>query len=89
METTEPLTPQQKRRAYYLANRERYNERGKQYYAAHKEKALEYAKKYKQEHKERLTAYECEKLTCSCGMAYMRKHKARHERSKKHQNALA
>ena len=44
----------------------------------------EYDKQYRQDNKQ----YRCEKLLCECGKEYTRQHKARHEKTKTHQNYI-
>lgn len=86
METTQQTTQKDaaKRKAYYLANKERLNERARHYYQVNKERAMEYNRKYKLENKEKLAQYDTAVIPCECGHSYMRKHRARHLKSKRH-----
>ena len=65
---------------YKMENKEQIKEKGKQYRMENKEKI----KKYREKNKERLT----EKHNCDCGGHYMLKHKATHEKTKKHLNFI-
>jgi hypothetical protein len=56
----------------------------KQYNEQHKEHILEHIKKYNLANNERIKKYNNTVLICQCGCSYTRKHKVRHERSKKH-----
>ena len=44
---------------------------------------------YKEEHKEEIKSRKIEKLTCECGVIYARTNKARHIKSKKHQDFIS
>ncbi len=46
----------------------------------------QYMKQYRQEHKEEIQAQQNKKIECSCGGKYTQKHKARHNRTRIHQN---
>lgn len=56
----------------------------KEYIETHKEDKKEYDKKYREENKEQLKLKHQEIITCCCGSELTKKHKLRHERSKKH-----
>ena len=69
---------------YNEDNREHILEHMKGYYKKNREKRLEYNEKYKQQNKDKLS----EKNTCLCGGKYGYSDKARHLKSKKHQEYL-
>jgi hypothetical protein len=65
----------------------------KQYYQKHKQVILQnlrqYLKQYRQTNKERIAEYKKEKMTCECGSRFRKDDKARHYRTKKHQQYIA
>jgi len=71
---------------YNQDHKEERSEYHKQYYQDHKEERLEYNKQYKEDHKEELSEKQKQKYTCGCGSTITKQNKARHERSKKHQD---
>ena len=72
-------------------NKDKLYEYKKQYYkdTSNKEHHLANCKKYKEEHKEELNKKQKEKFTCECGVIYARTNKARHIKSKKHQDFIS
>ena len=66
-------------------NKERIAEQKKYLYDRNKEEILEYQKKYREENKERIQERKQKTYECRCGVISLLDHKARHERSKKHQ----
>lgn len=60
----------------------------KEYNKDNKDKIKEYQDEYRDNNKDKIKAYKGEKLICSCGKSYSRRHKARHERTKKHQQFI-
>jgi hypothetical protein len=71
------------------ANREKLKQYQKQYHQANKEQILHQKKQYYEDNREKITQRMKEKLTCECGGVHSRMHKARHERSKKHQEYIS
>ena len=62
----------------------------KQYREAHREKRNEYSKQYCEQHKAEIEAKRSEKVTCDvCGSVVRKCGIAEHNKTKKHQNALA
>ena len=60
----------------------------KKYYIDNREVRLKYIKEYYIDNKEHLTILKKEKFICDCGGEYIRTNKARHFKSKKHQEYL-
>ena len=60
----------------------------KEYYTNNKEEHLKYLKEYYIDNKEHLTILSKEKFVCECGGEYIRANKARHFKTKKHQEYL-
>lgn len=73
----------------YEANKEGRAQYNKQYYEDNKERILQNVKQYREENKEQIKQRKNEKITCECGCTYTHVNKARHARSKKHQQYLA
>ena len=69
---------------YYDENKEHKKAQSKQYYDENKEHKKAQSKQYYDEHKEEITA----KHNCDCGGIYSMVHKARHMKSKKHQDYI-
>ena len=93
----------QQKREHHHRNKEKISEQKKQYYQDRKEYFLEKAKKYQEENreeckekskahyeknKERISEQRKVKILCHCGMTYTHCNKARHLKSKTHQNYL-
>tara|TARA_R110000803_G_scaffold60768_1_gene120210 strand:- start:302 stop:889 length:588 start_codon:yes stop_codon:yes gene_type:complete len=70
---------------YYEDHKEYLNEYNKNYREDHKEDKKEYDKKYKEDNKEVIKAKKSVKHICPCGGKYSHNHKARHEKSQRHQ----
>ena len=75
--------------------KERMKEYNKEYYKNNKEILKEKRKKYRENNKEKIKEYRennkekiNKKINCVCGSLFMKKHKKRHERSKKHQKYI-
>lgn len=73
---------------YYQKNRERIKERVKQYADNNKEKIKEANKCYREKNNEKIKAHKSQKCECICGGHYIHCHKARHLRTKKHQDYI-
>ena len=56
----------------------------KEWCKENKEKVVGYTKKYREKNKEIINEKQREKFNCECGGKYIRVHKLRHEKSKKH-----
>lgn len=59
-----------------------------QYYQDKKEHFQEYKKVYNQANKDIIYAKRSVSIICNCGMSYTLRHKARHEKTKKHQEYI-
>ena len=82
----ERITEYQKQ--YHQENKEQLKEYRKQYRDEHKEELVEKSKQYREKHKEEIAARKKQQHICECGIIFTNCHKARHERSKKHQDFL-
>jgi len=60
----------------------------KEWREENKEELVKYSKKYGDEHKEQIAEYKKEKYDCPCGSTLCKGAKAKHEKTKKHQNYL-
>ena len=65
--------------------REERLEHMKQYYEENKDKINEQMKQYYRENKEKINEKQSQKHDCECGVAYTQSNRARHLKSKKHQ----
>ena len=72
----------------YANNRETIKEKVKKYREENKDIIREKKKKYREENKEKIKAKRSKKCICECGKEYTHDHKARHEKSKKHQDYI-
>jgi hypothetical protein len=72
------------KKEYYIENKEQIKEKCKEYRIEHKEKIKEKNKEYRIENKEKID----EKITCECGSTYIKRHKCRHIKTKKHQDYI-
>jgi hypothetical protein len=66
-------------------NREHRSEVKKKYYEQNKQQISEKVKEYREKNREQISERKKEKYTCECGNIICKSHKARHERSQKHQ----
>ena len=74
---------------YRMKNKEKIAERSKVYREINKDKLTEKSKIYRENNKDEIYAKKNEKHSClMCGGRYTTCHKALHERSVKHQNAM-
>lgn len=93
----------QKKNKYYQDNKEQLKKKNKQYYQDNKEQIKKYkteyidrnrdqinekAKIYRKENKSIINSRRSQSFICECGQSYTLRHKARHERSQKHQEYL-
>jgi membrane-bound lytic murein transglycosylase len=69
---------------WYEKNKEHIKEHSKEYYEENKEHMKEYSKEYRQKNKERVN----EKFDCECGGKFIRKNKAKHKKTTRHQRYL-
>ena len=74
----------EKQKKYYEENKDTILERNKEYYEDNKDKILEEKKEYYKENKDKIN----EKMTCECGSIFRKSDKARHLKTKKHQNYI-
>ena len=72
----------------YYENREKYIELGKTYRANNREKRNTKSKEYHEKYKDKLNKKKSEIIICQCGTSATYSHKARHYKSKQHQNWL-
>jgi len=73
----------------YRENNKEYKKKtNKEYHENNKKKLNEYSSKYRQKNKEILNKKSKEKFNCICGGQYIKAHKSRHLKSKKHQTFL-
>jgi hypothetical protein len=74
---------------YREKNADKLKELKKLYAEKNKDQLIEKNKKYREENKEKIQAHKSESHICTiCGSSYTNCHKARHERTKKHLQAL-
>jgi hypothetical protein len=78
----------EKKKQHYEDNKEVIAEKNKQHYEDNKEVIAEKHKKYYDANKEVIAEKNKQKIECTCGKIYTLRHKARHERSKKHQEFI-
>ncbi len=74
---------------YREDNKEERHEKAKQYREANNDKIKERDNKHYALHKEEIQAKRKVKINCGCGTTYSKNHKARHEKSIKHQNYIS
>jgi aminopeptidase N len=68
--------------------KEQKKELNKEYREENKEEIKKKCKEYRKEHKEELKQHNSKKYTCACGSELRWDYKAKHERTKKHQEFL-
>ena len=73
---------------YYENNKDKIKENSKEYRENNKEHYKEYWKEYRENNKEKIKEYRKNKITCECGRTITLLHKARHEKTKVHQDAI-
>ena len=74
---------------YLEANREQLSQQRKSFREANKERLQEVSRNYREKHKEQAQAKKSQSHICTiCGKSYTNCHKARHERTKQHLQAL-
>ena len=78
----------EKCKEYYKEHKEEIKEKCKVYYEEHKEEMNKQSKVYNEEHKEEIKKQQSKKYTCACGSELCWGYKAKHERTKKHQEFL-
>ena len=69
-----------KRKEWYLNNKDKEIERSKQYYLENKESRLEYNKQWRKDNKEKFD----EIIKCECGGKYVIRNKTRHLKTTRH-----
>ena len=72
----------------YEDNKEYIKQKNNQHYHQNKETLSISHKKYRDEHKEEINAKQNQRCQCECGMTYTKRNKARHLKSKHHQNFI-
>jgi hypothetical protein len=80
----------ERRKQYYLENKEKMKEYARKYNEAHHEGYLDYHKRYNQvpEVRKKLLAYLKEKVECKCGHAVCRVNVKKHLATKLHQKRM-
>jgi hypothetical protein len=73
---------------YREKNKEYYIEYSKEYRENNKDKINEKKKEYYENNKEKINEWRMQRITCECGRTTIFCNKARHERSKFHQDAI-
>jgi hypothetical protein len=76
------------RKEHYEANKSQILQKHKKYYESNKEQINQNKKLYYQNNLEVIRAKQNAKTICHCGGHYLHSHKAKHERTKKHQLSL-
>jgi hypothetical protein len=79
---------QQYNKQYHIDNKEKISKQQKQYRIANKEHYQQYNKQYNIKNKEKIREHQYQKHNCECGKIYTQSHKARHIKTKKHQNYI-
>lgn len=74
---------------YYEANKEKLSIKKKEYHEANKVKISIKKKEHYEANKEKILLQKKQKITCECGSSFSISVKARHYRSKKHQNFIS
>jgi hypothetical protein len=74
----------EKSKLYYNDNKEYFEKKRKEYYELHKEELAEKKKIYIVLNKEKIKEQNSEIIECQCGTSFVKKSKARHEKSLKH-----
>ena len=78
----------EKNKEWYLENRDKILEKKKEYHLENRDKISEKKKEYRLENRDKISEKKKEKMTCVCGSTFRICAKARHEKSKKHQQFL-
>jgi molecular chaperone DnaK (HSP70) len=78
----------QQQKEYYETNKEQILEINKQYREKNKDKIKQQKKEYIEANKHKIQEKMKQKFTCACGSDYTYGHKARHERTTKHQQYI-
>jgi hypothetical protein len=71
---------------YYQKHADEQKAKHKQYYQEHADKIKTKISQYRQEHADDIKSKKAQKFECDCGGKYTHNHRARHERTKTHQN---
>ena len=72
----------------YETNKENIKAKSREYHNNNKEKCNARSREYRAKHKKELNAKAKQKYQCECGGRYIKTHKARHLRTKKHQDFI-
>ena len=78
----------EEKKQYYQDNAEYFKEKSRQHREENKERCNENSRKYYEKNKDKINEERKEKMTCECGMRFTKQHKARHLKSKYHQDFL-
>jgi hypothetical protein len=76
------------RKQYYATHKDKCKEQSREYQITHKDELKDYMKKYRTKNKDKIKANKSQKHTCECGGRYIHNHKARHMKTKKHQEYM-
>ena len=74
----------EKSKLYYSDNKEYFEKKRKEYYELHKEELAEKNKIYRELNKDKIKKRDFEIIECQCGKSFIKKSKARHEKTLKH-----
>ena len=76
------------RKAHYQANKQIIAETRRQFRINNRDRLNEKDRNRYEQNREQILAQQAQKVTCICGVIHCKKNKARHERSKKHQQYM-
>ena len=79
----------ERRKEYYEANKDIINEKKKKYYEANKDKISEQHKQYTEANKDKINEHRYKPFVCECGRTIRYGDKARHCRTKVHQDYIS
>jgi len=88
MDCVNKVIPDRTPKEYHQNNKEEIHQRKKEYYQDNKEAISAHKKQYYEENKEAINQKRNQKHVCECGGKYIHQNKARHLKTKKHQNYL-
>ena len=82
------INPSRNKSEYYIDNKETINIKNRKYWKDNKEHLNMKQREYHEKHKEEINLKRSVTYPCLCGCSYTLRHKARHEKSKKHQEFI-
>jgi hypothetical protein len=86
--TLNKVVPTRTKKEYVENNKESIREKQKEYVENNKESISQKRKEYRENNKQSINEKRKEKMTCECGSIHRINEKARHIKSKKHQNFI-